>query len=145
MKCKIVMAVLTTAILPCLAKARGHHFYDKGTLVEMNSVACGYDEKGAKGIGGVLLGTDSEHKKTKQMLCPEYVLRADRVEYRIRPKEEKHPRLLPVGEDAEFRLHKDMMYLRVPESDSDKERQYIVVAMTPRTDVSASPRASAKK
>src|SRR5437867_4613537 len=30
------------------------------------------------------LGTDSEHKKTKALLCQEYVLRSDRVVYRIR-------------------------------------------------------------
>ncbi len=57
----------------------------------------------------------------------------DRLIYRIRPKDDKHPALLPVGESAEFRIHKDKMLLRVPESDG-KEREYIVVSMTPRAD-----------
>jgi len=67
--------------------------------------------------------------------CQEYILKSDRLIYRIRPKDEKHPTLLPVGESAEFRLHKDKMLLRVPESDG-KEREYIVVSMTPRADAS---------
>jgi hypothetical protein len=51
--------------------------------------------------------------------------------YRIRPKDEKHPALLPVGEKAQFRLDKDKMLLRVEDLD-DKERQYIVVSIVPR-------------
>jgi hypothetical protein len=43
--------------------------------------------------------------------------------------------LLPVGEKAQFRLVKNKMLLRVEDLDS-KEREYIVVSMTPRTDSS---------
>ena len=53
--------------------------------------------------------------------------------YRIRPRDEKHPVLLPVGEKAQFRIHKDKMLLRVEDAD-DKEREYSVVSMTPRRD-----------
>jgi hypothetical protein len=38
-----------------------------------------------------------------------------------------------VGESAEFRIHKDRLLLRVPESDG-KEREYIVLSMTRRLD-----------
>jgi hypothetical protein len=41
--------------------------------------------------------------------------------------------LLPVGETAEFRIHKDKLLLRVAETDG-QEREYIVVSMTPRAD-----------
>ena len=51
--------------------------------------------------------------------------------YHIRPRDEKHPALLPVGEKAQFRLDKDKMLLRVEDGDN-KEREYIVVSMTPR-------------
>jgi hypothetical protein len=64
------------------------------------------------------------------MLCPEYVLRSDNVIYRIRPRDEKHPVLLPVGETAEFRIQKDRLFLKITEMD-DKERDYSVVSMTP--------------
>jgi hypothetical protein len=118
------------------------HSYQKGVLTEMQSAPCGYAEKSAKTVGGVLLGTDSAHKKTQEMLCQEYILQTDQLMYRIRPKDDKHPALLPVGESAEFRIHKDKMLLRMPEGDS-KEREYIVVSMVPRADAD-SPKPAAK-
>src|SRR5437870_13683554 len=57
----------------------------------MDSVECGYDEKTGKSLAGEMLGTDSGHKKTHALLCQEYVLQSERVIYRIRPKDEKHP------------------------------------------------------
>jgi len=42
--------------------------------------------------------------------------------------------LLPVGETAQFRIHKDKLLLRVPEADG-KEREYFVLSMTPRLNV----------
>jgi hypothetical protein len=62
------------------------------------------------------------------------VLQTERVIYRIRPKDDKHPVLLPVGETAQFRIHKDKLLLRVPEADG-KEREYFVLSMTPRLNV----------
>jgi hypothetical protein len=115
----------------CAAKERDD--YQKGTLLRMDSVSCGVQEKGGKSVTGELIGTDSQSKKTKEVLCQEYVLQAERVTYRIRPNDDKHPVLLPIGETAQFRLHKDKLILRVPESDG-KEREYIVVSMTPRED-----------
>jgi hypothetical protein len=127
-------------IVTSLAQAKEARFYEKGTLVQMYSVECGVDAKGAEGIGGVLGVNDSQHTKTRQMLCPEYLLRSDRTEYRIRPKEEKHPTLLPVGQTAEFRIGKERMRLRVPELDN-REREYIVVSVTARPDAANSKRA----
>ena len=112
----------------CSAK---EHDYQKGTLLRMDSSTCGTQEKGSKTAAGEILGTDGEHKQTQQMLCQEYVLQSDHVVYRIRPKDDKHPALLPIGESAQFRINKDKLILRVPESDG-KEREYIVVSMTPR-------------
>jgi len=40
---------------------------------------------------------------------------------------------LPIGETAQFRVRKDKLLVRVPEADG-KEREYIVVSMSPRTD-----------
>ncbi len=89
----------------------------------------------SKSFTGETLGTDSASKKTQELLCQEYVLQSERVIYRIRPRDEKHPVLLPVGERAQFRLQKDKMLLRMEDLDS-KEREYIVVSMTPRSDTS---------
>ena len=123
------------------AQAKDKPVYDKGTLIQMDSTPCGYAEKNGKSVAGEILGTDNQHKKTQELLCQEYILQTDRIIYRIRPKDDKHPILLPIGESAEFRLHKDKLLLRVPEMD-DKEREYIVVSMTPRAEASANKSAS---
>jgi hypothetical protein len=123
----------------CSAK---EHDYQKGTLLRMDSSTCGTQEKGSKTVAGEILGTDGEHKQTQQLLCQEYVLQSDHVVYRIRPKDDKHPALLPIGESAQFRINKDKLILRVPESDG-KEREYIVVSMAPR-DKDASERSASK-
>ena len=119
--------------LASLAFAKDPKPYQTGKLLQMDSVQCGMAEKDAKSFAGEMLGTDSGSKKTQELLCQEYVLQADRVIFRIRPRDEKHPVLLPVGEQAQFRLQKDKMLLRVEDLDS-KEREYIVVSMTPRSD-----------
>ena len=120
-----------------ICAAKEHSDYQKGTLLRMDSTSCGMQEKGSKTVAGELLGTDGQHKKTQEVLCQEYVLQADRVVYRIRPKDDKHPVLLPIGETAQFRIHKDKLILRVAESGDDKEREYVVVSMTPRQDAPA--------
>jgi hypothetical protein len=117
----------------CAAK---EHDYEKGTLLRMDSTSCGMQEKGGKSVTGELLGTDSQSKKTQEVLCQEYVLQTDKLIYRFRPKDDKHPALLPIGETAQFRIDKDKLILRVPEADG-KERQYIVVSITPRPDAPA--------
>jgi hypothetical protein len=106
--------------------------YMSGELQEMSSVECGYDEKSGKGFTGALLGTDNGSLQMREALCQEYTLVADKVIYRIRPKKDKKPDLLPVGEPVEFRIKKDKLILRVRELD-DKEREFLVVSMTPRT------------
>jgi len=127
----LVMALVLAG--SCAAKDRDD--YQKGVLLRMDSTSCGMQEKGSKTVAGEILGTDGQHKKTQELLCQEYMLQSDRIVYRIRPKDDKHPVLLPIGETAHFRLHKDKLILRVPEADG-KEREYVVVSMTPRQDVS---------
>jgi hypothetical protein len=127
MKNTLLLAVLCTS----LAYAKDRPVMQSGTLLQMDSVECGTDQKSGKTFAGEILGTDAAHQKMHTLLCPEYLLQTDRILYRIRPKDEKHPVLLPVGEKAQFRMDKDHMRLRVEDLD-DKERDYIVVSMTPR-------------
>ena len=136
------LMIVTTlqAVQPATAKDKPA--YERGVLLQMDSTHCGYAEKDGKTMAGEIFGTDGQHKNTQEVLCQEYMLKSDRLIYRIRPKEDKHPSLLPVGETAEFRIHKDKMVLRVPESDG-KEREYIVVSMTQRADA-VEARVSAK-
>ena len=128
--------VLASLLFAVAAYAKEPKAYQSGKLLQMDSVQCGVDEKNAKSFTGELIGTDSAHKKTQEVLCQEYLLQTDKMIYRIRPKDAKHPVLLPVGERAQFRMEKDKMLLRVEDLDS-KEREYIVVSMTPRSDSTA--------
>jgi hypothetical protein len=128
--------VLASILLAATAYAKEPKAYQSGKLLQMDSVKCGVDEKDAKSFAGEMIGTDSGHKKTQELLCQEYVLQTDKMVYRIRPRDEKHPVLLPVGEQAQFRLEKDKLLLRVENLDS-KEREYIVVSMKPRGDSTA--------
>jgi hypothetical protein len=127
--------VVGVVLLASVAYAKEPKPHQSGKLLQMESVACGLDENSGKTFVGEIVGTDGAHKKTHELLCQEYVLRSDKVIYRIRPRDEKHPVLLPVGEQAQFRMEKDRMILRVEDLD-DKDRQYTVVSMTPRDDSS---------
>lgn len=133
-----VICLLVTGVA-----AAKEHDYQKGALLRMDSSSCGLQEKGGKTIAGEIIGTDSQNKKTKEVLCQEYILQAEHVTYRIRPTDEKHPVLLPIGETAQFRINKDKLILRVPEL-NDKEREYTVVSMTPREDKPVAAQSASK-
>jgi hypothetical protein len=129
MKNKTLPFLILTFVSFAVAKDKKIH--ESGTLLRMEAVECGYDENSGKSFAGELLGTDSAHKKTRALLCQEYVLQSEHITYRIRPRDEKHPVLLPVGTRAQFRMDKDKMKLQVEDMDS-KERDYSVVSMTQR-------------
>lgn len=122
---------MVVVLFGAFAQAKDRPVNQSGTLLQMDSVDCGAEQKGGKTFAGEMLGTDSAHQKTHVLLCQEYLLQTDRVIYRIRPRDDKHPVLLPVGVKAQFHLDKDKMKLRVEDLD-DKEREYTVVSMTPR-------------
>ena len=122
MRCKSL--VLASLLLVATAYAKEPKAYQDGKLLQMDSVQCGMDDK------------DAKKGKTHELLCQEYVVQTDQVVYRIRPKDDKHPVLLPIGRNAQFRLDKNKMLLRVEGLDG-KEREYVVVSMTPRQDVPA--------
>ena len=141
MKTKIAMTVF---LLVSLAQAKQPKVHQSGTLLQMDSAECGIDENSGKSFVGEMVGTDSAHKKTHALLCQEYLLQSDTVIYRIRPRDEKHPVLLPVGQTAQFRIQKDKMLLQVEDVD-DKEREYTVVSMTPRQERKAADNSSSSK
>jgi hypothetical protein len=130
MSSKLVLCVVLG--LASAAYAKEPKQYQSGKLLQMDSVKCGLAEKDNKSFAGEMLGTDSGNKKTQELLCQEYVLQADKVIYRIRPRDEKHPALLTIGQEAQFRMEKDKMLLRV--ENDEKERAFVVVSMTPRSD-----------
>jgi hypothetical protein len=118
-------------LLSIAVYAKEPKHYQSGRLIKMESVKCGTDEKNGKSLAGEMIGTDSAHMKTRELLCQQYMLETDKLIYIVQPKDDKHPALLPVGESAQFRLEKDKMLLRVEDMDS-KEREYIVISMVPK-------------
>jgi len=112
--------VLASILLAATAYAKVPKAYQSGTLLQMDSVSCSAD-------------------KTKDSLCQEYLLQTDKTIYRIRARHAKHSVLLPVGEQAQFRLEKEKMLLRVEALD-ERERDYIVVSTAPRGDSTADAR-----
>lgn len=131
MRSKWMLCVVLGVASAAFAKDPKPH--QTGKLLQMDSVQCGTSEKASTSAAGEMLGADSDSKKTHDLLCQEYVLQAERVTYRIRPRDEKHPVLLPVGELAQFRLQKDEMLLHMEDAGS-KEREYVVVSMAPQSD-----------
>lgn len=119
MRSKLLFCVVLG--LATAAYAKDPKAYQSGKLLQMDSVSCGTSEKEAK-----------SNKKTQELLCQQYVLQGENVNYLIRPRDEKHPALLSVGMQAEFRIEKDKMKVRM--ADSSKELEFNVVSMTPRTD-----------
>jgi hypothetical protein len=115
--------VLASILLASTAYAKELKAYQDGKLLQMDSVHCGTDENAKKG-------------KTHELLCPEYLLQADHVVYRVRPKDDQHSVLLPIGQNAQFRLDKNKMLLRV-EGFDNKEREYFIMSIKPRADSAA--------
>ena len=133
MRLRFFLAIMLVAVL---AQAKEPKHYQSGKLLKMESVKCGTDEKNGKSLAGEMIGTDSAHMKTHELLCQQYVLETEKVMYTIRPRDEKHPVLLPIGEKAQFRMDKDKIVLRVEDLD-DKEREYEVVSMVPTASADA--------
>ncbi len=106
---------------------------DRAMIEKMEAVPCGAKERGIAGLGAVWASVGVTHVNSDEKLCPQYLLRTDDMEYHVRPLEHKHPVILPVGQEAEFKVKKDKLDMRVPEGngDSRKKRHYQVVAMKP--------------
>jgi len=109
--------VLASILLAATAYGKEPKAYQSGKLLELDAVSC-------------------DAHATQELLCQEYVLQTDKVDYRIRPRDAKHAVVLAVGEQAQFRLVKDKMLVRVEYLDG-KERAYVVVSTTPRSESTA--------
>ena len=71
-------------------------------------------------------------KTSNEKLCPQYLLQnSDEMDYEIRPKDLKHATILPVGEEGEFQIKKNEMFLTFPDGQDRKTRTYQVVGMNP--------------
>ena len=102
----------------------------RGLLESMQSVPCGAKERGVTGLGSMVASLGVEHVNSHEQLCAQYLLRTDSMDYHIRPMDLKHPVVLPIGQEAEFKIKKDRMILKVADEHKNrKERNYQVVSM----------------
>lgn len=120
--CAFVLAV------PAFGKDKKHN--PRAMIEKMEAVPCGAKERGLNGLGSVFGSIGATHIDSDEKLCPQYVLRTDDMEYHVRPLDHKHPVILPVGKEGEFKLSKDVMEMRIPDGDH-KKRRYQVVVMKP--------------
>jgi hypothetical protein len=128
---KLLMPILMFAVaIPSSASDKHKKKVDRGMLERMEAVPCGAKQRGLTGLGSIFASVGIEAVNSEEKLCPQYLLRTDEMEYHIRPSDLKHAVLLPVGDEAEFKIKKNRMYLKVPDGDK-KRRVYQVVAMNP--------------
>ena len=120
MKTKMVLAVL---LLASMAQAQEPKKYHTGQLLQMESLQC-----------TVFENASHETDAADTTLCQEYVLQGDDVLFHLRAKDAKHPVLLPVGKDVDYRVEEDRFYLHLTRTDR-KEHQYLVLSMEPREKV----------
>jgi len=124
-----VTIALTLAIaLPPAAGATKKKVTPRGMLESMQSVPCGAKQRGLNGLGSIWASVGVTRVNSDEKLCPQYLVRTDEMDYEIRPKDLKHPEVLPIGQEVEFKIKKDHMMLKAPEG---KTRTYVVVAMRP--------------
>jgi hypothetical protein len=124
----IAAVALLILFVPSIATAKEKKG-QRGMLENMQAVPCGAKERGVTGLGSMWASVGVQHVESNEKLCPQYLLRADDMDYRIRPLDTKHAVVLPVGQEAEFKIKKDRLYLRV--AGDKKELAYQVVAMQP--------------
>jgi hypothetical protein len=132
MRSKLVMAVIalaTVTVIPCSAanKKKGPN---RAMVEKMEAVPCGAKERGFTGLGSIFASIGIQAVNSEEKLCPQYLLRTDDMEYHVRPAKMKKAVLLPVGQEGEFKIKKNVMYLKMVDGDK-KKREYQVVAMNP--------------
>jgi len=130
-KRSLVIALALAMLLPTMALGKNRKKpLQKAMLENMQAVPCGAKERGLSGLGSVFASAGITAVNSNEKLCPQYLLRTDDMEYRVRPTHLKHAALLPVGEEGEFKIKKDHLYFRAGDKDR-KMREYQVVSMQP--------------
>jgi hypothetical protein len=136
----LIAGLILLSAIP--ANAGGEKKKGERAMVEkMESVPCGAKEKGVTGLGTIWASAGITHVNNDEKLCPQYMVITDQMEYHIRPTDTKHPVVLPVGHEVIFKIKKDHMILKAADGDN-KQMTYLVVAMKPNSEASASAKSS---
>jgi hypothetical protein len=129
-KTQIILAIAMVLAVPVSAGAKKKNQPDRGLLEKMDAVPCGAKQKGLAGLGSFWASVGITDVHSTEKLCPQYLIRTDDMDYRVRPMNMKHPLILPIGHEVVFKLKKDRMMVKVPDGDQ-KMRSYEVVGMEP--------------
>jgi hypothetical protein len=143
-KLSLFLAVVLISAVP-LSAGNKKKQPDRGMLEKMDAVTCGAKQRGLTGLGSVWASAGVTHVNSDEKLCPQYLLRTDELEYEIRPTDGKHPTVLPVGHEAEFKIKNNRMFLAVADGGDHKMRSYEVVAMRPTNSVDNDAQNSSSK
>ena len=118
---KRILCCLVVLIYPVLVAAQSHPT-QQGTLIRMRMTDCLGPQHG-------FMATMSGGGKVEPgVLCPEYVLVADKVVYVISGKTSEA--LIPLAEVTRFRLQKNEMLIRI--DDAAKETHFHIKSMVLR-------------
>jgi hypothetical protein len=126
-RASVVLVLVLACGLPAVAGGKKKQV-TRGMLEKMEAVPCGAKEKGITGLGTIWASAGVTHVNSDEKLCPQYLLRTDEMDYHIRPRDGKHPVILPIGQEVEFKIKNDNMYVKSPDGDH-KTRTYQVVSM----------------
>ncbi|HEV7967080.1 MAG TPA: hypothetical protein VGP19_05895 [Candidatus Acidoferrales bacterium] len=129
MRSIILILVLASAVPVSAGNKKNQS--DRGMLEKMDAMSCGAKQRGLSGVGSLWASAGITHVNSDEKLCPQYLLRTDEMEYEIRPTDSKHPTILPVGHEAEFKIKKNRMFLTAEDGEDRKTRSYEIVAMRP--------------
>jgi hypothetical protein len=127
------LAMVGLALLfavPLSAGPKKKKVQTRAMLERMESVPCGAKQRGLSGLGTIWASAGITHMNSNEKLCPQYLLRTDEMEYHVRPTDDKHPVVLPIGHEVEYKIKGDRMFVKVADGDQ-KTRTYQVVAMNP--------------
>src|SRR5499425_3678443 len=129
-KTQIILAIAMVVAVPVSAGVKKKNQPDRGMLEKMDAVPCGAKQKGLAGLGSFWASIGITDVHATEKLCPQYLVRTDDMDYRIRPMNMKHPLILPIGHEIVMKMKKDRMLVGVPDDDK-KMREYEVVGMEP--------------
>jgi hypothetical protein len=124
----VFLLVLISAI-PLSAGEKKKGDAQRGVLEKMEAVPCGAKQTGLAGLGALWGSAGITHINSNEKLCPEYLLRADDMDYEIRPIDLKHATILPLGKEGEFKIKKNEMVMAMTAGSDQKPRSYEVVSM----------------
>jgi hypothetical protein len=131
MRIKLTMVAIALAAMTAIpSSAASKKKENRGMLEKMEAVPCGAKERGLTGLGSIFASIGIQAVNSEEKLCPQYLLRTDDMEYHIRPAKMKKAVILPVGQEGEFKIKKNVMYLKMVDGDK-KKRPYQVVAINP--------------